>query len=710
MKNNHEIYQWWSNLPIWRKQLIGLFTSEVISVFGLVGVGAFLIITAGRSTLVNQAESELAVTEINYNIKINQMGFGFRGQSDNQAIITAAREYKKSQTLNSDLEQRVKRILQNEIKARNIEYATLVGKDSRIIVNANANRTGEVFNPNQLVSEALKVSQQIKSSEIVKWEELNKESLPLPLELKLEKQPILIRYTVTSVQDPKTQEIIGALISGDIVNSKPSIVTKTLKAQNGGYSAIYVISQPRKFNLAIAALDNRKNSDIKQNNNKKEQYLYNIQLPNNSFLEKVVNSTNQIENQRIQIKGNTYTVAAKTVKNFQDEPVAILIRGTPETDLNPLLKQSLSVQLVIAVFALFIDLCIAILLGKTIANPIKKLQKTTQDFSQGNLQARIEITSKDEVGELAKSFNCMAEKLSVREKTNQEQMQQLEEALEKLKQNQSYLIQAEKMSALGQMVAGVAHEINNPVGFVYGNINHAQTYTQELLRLLQLYQQEYPNSTPAIKKEIEAIDLEFLQEDLPNLLKSMQLGAERISEIVSSLRNFSRLDEAEVKAVNIHEGIDSTLIILANKLKKTKQKSGIEIIKEYAELPLVECYPNQLNQVFMNIISNATDALEESGKEDLTICIHTELFGDNSVKIMISDNGSGISKEAMGNIFNPFFTTKAVGKGTGLGLSISYQIITEKHQGTISCTSTPGEGTEFLITIPIQREIAEMEG
>ncbi|MCJ8279712.1 MAG: ATP-binding protein, partial [Rivularia sp. ALOHA_DT_140] len=375
----------------------------------------------------------------------------------------------------------------------------------------------------------------------------------------------------------------------------------------------------------------------------------------------------------------------------------------PETSLNILLKQNLTLQLIIAALALLIDVCLAIVLGRTIVNPIKSLQKTTQDFSQGNQKARSNISSKDEIGELANSFNLMAEKLVLREQTNQDQMQQLEIALEKLKQNQSYLIQTEKMSALGQMVAGVAHEINNPVSFVYGNINHSKEYIQDLLKLLQLYQQEYPNPTPLITQEIEAIDLEFLQEDLPRMLDSMENGAERIAEIVNSLRNFSRLDEAEFKAVDIHKGIDSTLIILANKLTNKKQKSSIEIIKYYQELPLVECYPNQLNQVFMNIISNAIDALEESSQDKPKIIIRTQTLPDDSVTINISDNGLGINPEVIENIFNPFFTTKPIGKGTGLGLSISHQIITEKHKGIISCTSTPGEGTEFLITIPIKQ-------
>ncbi|QIR36103.1 sensor histidine kinase [Tolypothrix sp. PCC 7910] len=297
-----------------------------------------------------------------------------------------------------------------------------------------------------------------------------------------------------------------------------------------------------------------------------------------------------------------------------------------------------------------------------------------------------------------------------------QQAQDLEKAIQELQQAQMRIIQSEKMSALGNLVAGVAHEINNPVCFIHGNLTHINSYSQDLLQLIDLYQQQYPHSTETIQTAVEAIDLEFLQQDFPKLLSSLKVGTERIQGIVQSLRNFSRLDEAEFKAVNVHEGIESTLLILQNRLKGQTDSGKIEVIKDYSQLPLVECYPGQLNQVFMNILSNAIDALEEltfnqqpsthqklQQKTHPTICIATQILADKTISIHISDNGSGMDEKVKAKLFDPFFTTKPVGKGTGLGLSISYQIVVGNHGGKLYCHSVLEQGTEFVIEIPIHQ-------
>lgn len=289
----------------------------------------------------------------------------------------------------------------------------------------------------------------------------------------------------------------------------------------------------------------------------------------------------------------------------------------------------------------------------------------------------------------------------------------LQKALDELKQTQTQLIQTEKMSSLGQLVAGVAHEINNPVNFIYGNLKHASEYTEHLLHLIALYQDSNPSPKPEIQNYIEEIELEYLLEDLPKLFSSMQLGANRIREIILSLRNFSRLDEADMKSVDIHEGIESTLLILRNRLNKKADESAIKVIKKYGKLPLVECYPGQLNQVFMNVIANAIDALEQRDhhrsktqikENSSTIFIATEVIDRYWIRIRIADNGTGVTEEVRTKLFDPFFTTKPIGSGTGLGLSISYQIVVKKHGGQLHCVSALGQGAEFIIEIPVNQQ------
>ena len=364
----------------------------------------------------------------------------------------------------------------------------------------------------------------------------------------------------------------------------------------------------------------------------------------------------------------------------------------------------LRVQIIVASMLLSVAIAsaLAVYTTRAIVQPIRDVTNVAQQVTEeSNFALKAPVTSNDEVGVLATSLNQLIQRIAA--------------YTQELKQAEVQLIHTEKMSSLGAMVAGIAHEINNPVNFIYGNLDYISEYIEDLLSLLRLYQQQYPEPLLPIQKQLEVIDFDFLAEDLPKILSSMKGGANRIREIVLSLRNFSRLDEAGMKPVNIHEGIDNTLLILNSRLKQ-----GIKVIKEYGELPLVECTPAPINQVFMNLLCNAIDALEEvkverlklEGSEDnlqpsnlqsATPCIwiRTEVSGQNSVVIRIADNGSGIGSTIKHQIFDPFFTTKNPGKGTGLGLTITYQIITQ-HQGKIEVNSTPAQGTEFTIMLPIK--------
>ena len=375
--------------------------------------------------------------------------------------------------------------------------------------------------------------------------------------------------------------------------------------------------------------------------------------------------------------------------------------------------EKLRVQIMVMSMLMSVALAIflAIFTSRAIALPLQAVTRVAKTITQqANFDLQVPVTTEDEVGTLAQSINQLVEwvaeytdELELARQTLEERVkertEELTAALHELKHAQTQLIQTEKMSSLGQMVAGIAHEINNPVNFIHGNLEYANQYVIDLLKLIRLYQQEYPQPTEAIAEEIADIELDFLREDLLKLLESMKIGSERIRQIVLSLRNFSRLDEAQMKFVDIHEGIDNTLLILNSRLKQ-----GIEVVKNYGELPEIECYPAQLNQVFMNVIVNAIDALEESWEnskkgKNLQILIQTQKLDSSQILVRICDNGPGISLAIQSKLFDPFFTTKEPGKGTGIGLAICYQIV-EKHRGKIEVISSLGAGAEFAISLP----------
>ena len=341
-----------------------------------------------------------------------------------------------------------------------------------------------------------------------------------------------------------------------------------------------------------------------------------------------------------------------------------------------------------------------------------KVQNMNYALQQQNKCLKVAIKNKDLAEEELRLSNQKLENLN-RSLESQVEMrtQELSTALDKLKSMQVQLIQKEKMSALGQLIAGIAHEINNPVNFICGNVRYANEYSHLLLNFFNNYKKCHPQPLPVLQAQIDEMELDFLAEDLPKLLKSIQAGTDRIRSIVRGLKVFSRLDEAEFKGVNLHDGLDSTLLILNSRLKAQPNRVAINIEKDYHNLPLVNCYSSQMNQVFMNILSNAIDSVEERlMKEDCLhyepiILIRTEVIGSEQINIQISDNGMGIPKKIQNKIFDPFFTTKPVGKGTGLGMSISHQIVVEKHQGSLVFCSEEGRGTDFTITLPVQKRV-----
>lgn len=550
-----------------------------------------------------------------------------------------------------------------------------------------------------------------------------------------------LQYYVLETNNDQLQLIPG-IEQASVLAEEQNDLTENLLGMKKLFAELKLSTNSHFNNLEEDVTDLENFLATYQNNI--DDYIQKMEFILNIIRSKPLNHNTIKTVQQTLIEFNKSDVALKFDNLSRELNKLVEVARKERTEAQLSFNQAVSTGNSIIIISLGLSIALAVLLAfytsQAIACPIKTLTKVAQQVTEeANFNLQVPITTKDEIGILAAAFNNLIQRVSeyteqleiarqtlekrVQERTeelfhkNQEleltqqhlqqlnqnlvaQTHELNQALQNLKKTESQLIQSEKMSSLGQIVAGVAHEINNPINFIYGNIEYISSYIQDLLALVNLYQQNNTNIHGDIKDKIAEIDLDFFREDLPKTLSSMKLGSERIRQIVLSLRNFSRLDEAEMKQVDIHEGIENTLLILNHRLKP-----DIELIKKYGELPLIECYPAQLNQVFMNIISNAIDSLSELKEHtQKQIIIYTAKNNTNQITVRISDSGTGIPEEIQGKIFDPFFTTKPIGKGTGLGLSVCYQII-EKHRGKIELTSELGKGTELAIVLPIKSAI-----
>lgn len=579
------------NMPIRQKQLFSLFASELVSVLGLLGVGAVLIVTSLRSQLVSQAKSELAVTQINYNIKIDQMGFGFRGQSDNTAIISAALTGKASP--------QVLDILKNEVDARQIEYATLVDRDAVILASANADRKGQTFNPNDLVTAAFASGKQIKATEVVTWKELQTEKPPLPATFS--DSDALIRYTITPVRNPANASIVGALISGDIVNGKPPIVQRTLEAFDVGYSAVYFRTPTDQFQLAIASQQKEA-----------EDPLPNVPLPDVSLLQKATETPGESVTGRLAIEGEGYTLAAKAIVSHRGEPTAILVRGTPETQLNQILQQGALWQALGTMFVILVDLGLSAVLKKAIADPILNLKDSAQKLAAGDANVRAVVIGKDEVGQLAETFNQMADRVQARtEEVQRLAFQREQEASQQRKQTEQ--LQRRVVELLLE-IEGAQHGdltvkarvTDDEMGSIADAFNSTVSSLRQLVTQVQQVAQDVNQGAADSEASVSQLSLQALEqaESITTALRSVERMAQSIETVANSAMETARIakdasasasqgDVAMQQTVESIEELRSSVAETAKKVKRLTESSQ-EISKIVALISEISAKTNLL--------------------------------------------------------------------------------------------------------------------